>query len=326
MLKLVNVNKTYNKIFRRSGLSGIFKDIFYPDNNLIHALKDINIKIGKGEKIGIVGKNGSGKSTLIKLLCSVIRPTSGEILYNNKSLYSDLNNYKQSIGVMFGQRTQLSWELAFQESLELLSEIYKIPKIQAKQRIDYLAEFLDLKELLKTSIREMSLGQRIRCDIATIFLHKPQIIFLDEPTIGIDLEFKETIHKFINEICSNENATLLVTSHDTADIINLTQRLIILDSGTVITDVPTNEFVTKYQSRKKICLHFSSKIDRWLKKEFETKIEILSQENRSVEFLIDKKTTTSDILNMLFNPSDLYDIKISVEDMSQILLEFYKNI
>ena len=224
MIELKNINKTYKTQERRFGLLGIVKDMFKPDYSEVKALTDISFKIENNENVAIVGKNGSGKSTLIKIISGILRPTSGEILFNHKNIYENQKEYKRNIGVIFGQRSQLYQNMIFRESLELFRLIYKIEKNEANKRLNTLIDLFKLENLLKKPIREMSLGQKMKCEIALVLFHNPKILLLDEPTIGLDLEVKEQFYNLIKTYKQSNDIILILISHNSDDIINLSER------------------------------------------------------------------------------------------------------
>ena len=205
IVKLKNVTKQYRIIEKREGLKGNMIDLFSPKKKNITAVKNISFSIREGEILGYIGENGAGKSTTIKMLCGVLKRDSGEIWVNGKDIHQyEKRDYKH-LGVVFGQKSQLWWDLAVFESLNLLAEIYDVSSNTLKQRLDILKDFLGLESLLHKPVRKLSLGQRVLCDFAAIFIYKPKLIILDEPTIGIDVSIKQKIRKFIkylNEDCS----------------------------------------------------------------------------------------------------------------------------
>ena len=200
LLDLKNISKSFYTINRKPGIKGIFSDILFSNQYIIKALEDINFSISIEDRIGLIGKNGSGKSTLIKILSSVLKPTTGYIYFNNSEISKIKNHFKKQIGVFWGQRFQLSNELALQESFELLRFIYGIEKNKYRERIQFLLNTFKIEKYLKRPVRELSLGQRIICEISAIFIHSPKIIFLDEPTIGLDLEIKELFYNSLLDL------------------------------------------------------------------------------------------------------------------------------
>ena len=324
MIELKNIYKDYNIIERKRGLKGIFKDIFSPNYKIINAIDNINLTILNNERIGIVGKNGSGKSTLIKILTGTLQPSRGEVLYNHKNINSISKNYKSIIGTFWGQRFQLSNDLALQESFEFLRFVYKVDRQKFETRLNYLVERFDLKEFLRIPLRELSLGQRVICEIAAIFLHSPKIIFLDEPTIGLDLEIKENFYDTIQDVCSNENIILILASHTVRDIEKLAKRIIVMSNGKNIVDYPINDFLKNFIENKKITIIFKSQPQKWFKDSLRNSVQLLSEGKNLVDFLVPVTTSWEEILSLIEDSSNIYDIKIAEEDFDDILLNIYK--
>ncbi|MGI0518399.1 ATP-binding cassette domain-containing protein [Treponema denticola] len=325
MIELKNINKTYKTQERRFGLLGIVKDMFKPDYSEVKALTDISFKVGNNENIAIVGKNGSGKSTLIKIISGILRPTSGEILFNHKNIYENQKEYKRNIGVIFGQRSQLYQNMIFRESLELFRLIYKIEKNEATKRLNTLIDLFKLENLLKKPIREMSLGQKMKCEIALVLFHNPKILLLDEPTIGLDLEVKEQFYNLIKTYKQSNDIILILISHNSDDIINLSERLLVLNNGKLQEDIKTHEFIESYNKSKIVTLLYKKHID--LTEKLQSNFNIIDKDlqKNSISFEVDKQITMEEIFNSLDDKENIYDIKIENEDFSKILLNYYKD-
>lgn len=325
MIELKNINKTYKTQERRFGLLGIVKDMFKPDYSEVKALTDISFKIENNENVAIVGKNGSGKSTLIKIISGILRPTSGEILFNHKNIYENQKEYKRNVGVIFGQRTQLYQNMIFRESLELFRLIYKIEKNEANKRLNTLIDLFKLENLLKKPIREMSLGQKMKCEIALVLFHNPKILLLDEPTIGLDLEVKEQFYNLIKTYKQSNDIILILISHNSDDIINLSERLLVLNNGKLQEDIRTHEFIESYNKSKIVTLLYKKHIN--LTEKLQSNFNVIDKDlqKNSISFEVDKKITMEEIFNSLDDKENIYDIKIENEDFSKILLNYYKD-
>ncbi|UTY34387.1 ABC transporter ATP-binding protein [Treponema putidum] len=325
MIELKNIDKTYKTQERRFGLLGIVKDMFKPDYSEVKALTDISFKIENNENVAIVGKNGSGKSTLIKIISGILRPTSGEILFNHKNIYENQKEYKRNIGVIFGQRSQLYQNMIFRESLELFRLIYKIEKNEANKRLNTLIDLFKLENLLKKPIREMSLGQKMKCEIALVLFHNPKILLLDEPTIGLDLEVKEQFYNLIKTYKQSNDIILILISHNSDDIINLSERLLVLNNGKLQEDIRTHEFIESYNKSKIVTLLYKKHID--LTEKLQSNFNIIDKDlqKNSISFEVDKQITMEEIFNSLDDKENIYDIKIENEDFSKILLNYYKD-
>lgn len=325
MIELKNINKTYKTQERRFGLLGIIKDMFKPDYSEVKALTDISFKIENNENVAIVGKNGSGKSTLIKIISGILRPTSGKVFFNKKNIYKNQKEYKRNIGVIFGQRSQLYQNMIFRESLELFRLIYKIEKDEANKRLNTLIDLFKLENLLKKPIREMSLGQKMKCEIALVLFHNPKILLLDEPTIGLDLEVKEQFYNLIKTYKQSNDIILILISHNSDDIINLSERLLVLNNGKLQEDIRTHEFIESYNKSKIVTLLYKKHIN--LTEKLQSNFNIIDKDlqKNSISFEVDKQITMEEIFNSLDDKENIYDIKIENEDFSKILLNYYKD-
>ena len=240
------LSKSFRRPVKASGLAGSLKHLFKPHYELKLAVDRASFSIDNGESVAYVGPNGAGKSTTIKLLTGIIVPTSGEVRVEGRTPHTDRIANAQRIGVIFGQRTQLWWDLPVQDSLRLLGDVYQVPRTDFQRSLEECIELLDLAPLLHVPARQLSLGQRVRCDVAAALLHSPPILFLDEPTIGLDVAVKARIRAFIKKIQSERKVTLLLTSHDLGDISDLCQRLIMIDQGKIVFDGPINDILQRF--------------------------------------------------------------------------------
>ncbi len=237
-----DVSKHFRILNRREGLGGAFRDLFSRNYKWVKAVDGISFSIDQGELVGFIGPNGAGKSTTIKMLTGVLEPTSGAMTVNGYVPFRQRQRYVQNIGIVFGQRTQLWWDLAVIESFKLLKEVYRIPAATYERNLGIFNDLVNLRELYKIPVRSMSLGQRMLCDIAASFLHDPGVIFLDEPTIGLDVDIRAKVRSIIKGLNTEKKATVLLTSHDVGDIESLARRIILIDKGTILYDGPTEKF------------------------------------------------------------------------------------
>ncbi len=225
------------KIFRRrEGVTGAFRDLFQRDYEILRAVDGIDFKVEEGEMVGYIGANGAGKSTTIKMLTGILVPTAGTVVVNGYVPYKDREVYTRGIGVVFGQRSQLWWDIAVIESFKLLRRIYNVSKEEFDRRLQKFDDILELSSLLHLPVRKLSLGQRMRCDLAAALLHNPAIVFLDEPTIGLDVLAKARIRDFLKEINNVYKTTIILTTHDLGDIEALCPRVAIIDHGKMLYD------------------------------------------------------------------------------------------
>ena len=231
-----DVVKEFKVLNRHEGLKGSLRDLFSRDYKTVTAVDHISINIKPGEIVGYLGPNGAGKSTTIKMMSGVLEPTSGEILVNGVVPYKNRTRNAENIGVVFGQRSQLWWSLPLIESFKLLKEIYMIPTADYDRMLELYRELADIEQLLHKPVRQMSLGQRTLSDILAAFLHNPKIVFLDEPTIGLDVSMKAKIRELIKGLNKEKNTTVILTTHDMGDVDALCQRIIIIDHGSMIYD------------------------------------------------------------------------------------------
>ncbi|MDD5719772.1 MAG: ATP-binding cassette domain-containing protein [Candidatus Krumholzibacteria bacterium] len=236
LITVDRLTKDYRLTQRREGVLGGLVDLVRPRKRVLRAVDAVSFTIAAGEMVGYIGANGAGKSTTIKMLTGILTPTAGEVRVGGLIPYRQRQSYTRHVGVVFGQRTQLWWDLAVVESLRLLQKIYEVPEADYRQRLDFFNELLGLQEFLHQPVRKLSLGQRMRCDLAAALLHAPRLLFLDEPTIGLDVVAKENVRAFLREARDQLNVTVILTTHDLRDIEQLCRRVIIIDHGKVLYD------------------------------------------------------------------------------------------
>ncbi len=246
MIYVENLRKEFKKTVKEPGLLGSFKSLFHPKSEKIVAVDDIGFEVPEGEILGFIGPNGAGKSTVIKMLTGILTPTSGKCTINGKNPTVDRKSYVKEIGVVFGQRTQLWWDLPLRETYGVLKEIYEVPEERYHKRMAFLNEVLDLESFITSPVRTLSLGQRMRADIAASLLHSPKVLFLDEPTIGLDVVVKDNIRNAIDYINKTEKTTVILTTHDLADIETLSKRIVMIDKGQNVFDGTVSELKSKY--------------------------------------------------------------------------------
>ncbi len=237
MIELKNISKTYVVRKRGSGVKDTIQAFFKPEHTKIRALRDISFTIDTGEIVGYIGPNGAGKSTTIKIMCGILTPDENEqstCIIDGYVPWKQRVSYVRQIGVVFGQRSQLWWDVPVMDSFELLKDIYKIPDTDYQKTKSMLIELLHLQEIVKTPVRQLSLGQRMRCEFAASLLHSPSILFLDEPTIGLDAISKIAVRQFIKQINQEKKVTVILTTHDMHDIEVLTNRIILIGQGTLL--------------------------------------------------------------------------------------------
>lgn len=236
MITMEHVSKTYRIARTNAGLKEACKALFCREYETVHALDDVNFTIADGEMVGYIGPNGAGKSSTIKILSGILTPDSGKVLVDGRVPYRNRIDHVREIGVVFGQRSQLWWDVPVIDSFSLLKDIYDIPAATYKQSLEELTELLDLSQLLRSPVRQLSLGQRMRCEIAASLLHRPRILFLDEPTIGLDAVSKLAVRDFIKRQNKEHGTTVILTTHDMQDIEALAGRIILIGKGKILMD------------------------------------------------------------------------------------------
>lgn len=236
IIEMKHIGKEFKVLNRREGLKGSIQDLFSKNYRIVKAVDDISISIMPGEIVGYLGKNGAGKSTTIKIMTGVLEPSQGEILVNGKIPYKNTTENAQNIGVVFGQRSQLWWALPVIESFKILKEIYQISDEEYKKNMECYKSLVGVDDILHKTVRQMSLGQRTLCDILAAFLHNPSVVFLDEPTIGLDVSMKSKIRKLIKDLNQEKKTTVILTTHDMGDVNALCKRIVIIDKGKMIYD------------------------------------------------------------------------------------------
>ena len=231
-----DLRKDFTVYSSRKGLKGAFRDLFTRNYKVVPAVNNISFSVKQGEMVGYIGENGAGKSTTIKMLTGILTPTIGQVIVNGMNPHKEREKFVQTIGVVFGQRSQLWWDIAVQESFRLLKKVYKVSDEQYNEHMGHVIKTLDIEPLLDKPVRKLSLGQRMRCELAAALIHNPPLLFLDEPTIGLDVLVKLKIREFLKEINQKYNTTILLTTHDLTDIEALCERVIMLDEGKIIYD------------------------------------------------------------------------------------------
>lgn len=236
MITMKNISKTYKTAKRNAGFGEAVRSFFHREYETTTALDNVSFTIDDGETVGYIGPNGAGKSTTIKILSGILTPDSGECLVDGRTPWKNRIEHVSRIGVVFGQRSQLWWDVPVIDSFELLKDIYSIPSEVYSRNRDELTELLELGEILRTPTRQLSLGQRMRCEIAASLLHSPDILFLDEPTIGLDAVSKIAVRDFIVRLNSERKTTVILTTHDMQDIEAITKRIILIGKGKILLD------------------------------------------------------------------------------------------
>ena len=262
MVEVKGLTKIYRTYQREEGLSSAFKSLFFRKYEKKLAVDRINFSIKPGEVIGFIGPNGAGKSTVIKMMTGILRQTAGKLTVMGFDPFEDRQEYVQNIGVVFGQKSQLWWDIPPADTFQLLKRIYKIPEAEFKERLEYMIEMLDIERIAKTPVRNLSLGERMRCEILVSLLHNPKVVFLDEPTIGLDVVAKDKIREFIKLVNKRYGTTFIITTHDMDDIEELCKRVVIIDKGVIMYDGLLSRIKEKYVDSKQIEVVFETKTSK----------------------------------------------------------------
>ncbi len=256
MIDVNNLSKDYLLKKKAPGLSGALKGLLKTNYEVIHAVDNLSFHIDEGEIVGFIGPNGAGKSTTIKMMSGILTPTSGSVHIGGEDITKHRKEVVRNIGVVFGQRSQLNWDLRLGESFELLKHIYQIEQSDFVNTIDVMDDILGIKELLDKPVRQMSLGQRVKGDLVASMLHSPKVLFLDEPTIGLDVSSKFALRTFIKEINKIKKTTVILTTHDLGDIQELCERLIIINHGVMMEDGNLSQIVDRIAPYKTLVVEY----------------------------------------------------------------------
>ena len=260
-LKVENLAKSYTRRIHKPGLLGSIQGLFSSESEQVPAVRGVSFTIGRGERVGLIGENGAGKSTTLKMLTGIIVPTGGKLEVLGLLPWKQRRELALNIGVVFGQRPQLLWDIPVRETFRLLKTMYRIPEDVYQVTYSQAVKRLGLEPLLATPVRQLSLGQRMRCDLAAALLHAPAIAFLDEPTIGLDLSVKEQVREFIADMQERFGTTLLITTHDLKDITETCDRLLVLDKGSLLFDGSLGDFEAKFASDRRIVIEVHKPVE-----------------------------------------------------------------
>ncbi|MGO2200033.1 MAG: ABC transporter ATP-binding protein [Pseudolactococcus laudensis] len=326
MIIVKHLDKTFKKTVKQPGLKAGFKSLFKPQIETFEAVKDLNFEISKGEIFGFIGANGAGKSTTIKMLTGILTPTSGTCLINGKNPQKNRTAYVKDIGVVFGQRTQLWWDLALQETYSVLKEIYDISDSEFHKRMAFLNEVLDLNAFIKDPVRTLSLGQRIRADIAASLLHNPQVLFLDEPTIGLDVAVKDNIRKAIKQINQEEQTTILLTTHDLNDIELLCDRIFMIDRGQEIFDGSVSQLKQRFGKMHEVRFEMTQQleVEQLDYHQHFSDLEVI-KDGLQVTIQFDAtKVAIPDLVKFTLSQANVKDIAVKDADIEEIIRRFFR--
>ncbi len=322
-INVSHITKTFKVVKKQSGFKATLKNFIKREYKYIDAIKDISFNIEEGSIVGYIGQNGAGKSTTIKILSGILIPDSGSVTIDGLTPWKERKEYVSKIGVVFGQRSQLWWDIPADDTFNLLKDIYKIDETKFEEKKNYLVKLLNIEDIIHVPVRQLSLGQRMRCEIAASLLHEPKILFLDEPTIGLDALSKKIVRDFIKKINKEQKVTVILTTHDMSDIEALAKRIIMIGKGEVIYDGTLKDLKQKYDHHKHISVTTKSKLNKLRKKGIITQEKTLD----GYKFTIDsKELEISNFLNYLSTKVDIKDLEIDNESLDNIIINLYQNI
>lgn len=321
VIKAEGLNKSFQKYSREKGLWSAFKSIFKRDYRIIHAVKDVSLTVKKGEVLGYLGPNGAGKSTVIKMLTGILYPDSGKAECLGYTPWLEREKYVKNIGAVFGQKSTLWLELPPIDTFELNKTIYQVPEDDFRQRLEELTELLGVKDISSTPTRKLSFGERMRCEFINSLLHDPEIIFLDEPTVGVDVVAKERIRGFIKKLNKERGVTVVLTTHDVRDVEELCNRIIIIDKGEHIYEGSVNKLKKDYITHKELIVEFEDEPGKLSI----PNCEVVSQEGVKVLLKASiRKTSVGTVVQRLMKEYKVIDIDINEESVESIIRKIYQ--
>lgn len=328
VIELKNVCKEFVSTKHYPGFKGAVKGLFTKEKVKKTAVDDISFAIKKGEIVGYIGSNGAGKSTTIKMMSGILVPTSGSCLVNGMEPYKNRKQNAKNIGVVFGQRTQLWWDLPLSETYTVLKEIYEVDNRDFKERMEFFNQVLGLREFIHSTVRTLSLGQRMRADLAAALLHNPKVLYLDEPTIGLDVVVKDKIRQAIREINEKYSTTVILTTHDLNDIEELCQRIIIIDAGKKIYDSTLNRLKKDYGYSCSIDFEWKERPDASQTDKLESmggKLELTRKEKGAQVRFSKKDFTVAEVIAKVMEIIEVKDVQIKETELTDIVKRIYQS-
>ena len=320
MIQVQHLNKSFKVAKRQSGFRNATKALFHREVSTIPALQDISFTIQEGEMVGYIGPNGAGKSTTIKIMCGVLTPDDGTCLINGRVPWKERIDHVRDIGVVFGQRSQLCWDVPVIDSFELIRDIYRVDPQVYRQNLEELVTLLDLSETLKTPARSLSLGQRMRCEIAASLLHDPKILFLDEPTIGLDAVSKIAVRQFIKKRNQEKGTTVILTTHDMQDIEALTERILLIGKGQILLDGQLPELKQRFSDAKTLQIDYLG-----IAPTLPAGVTVTQAEIGRLELTIDpNQLTVPQAITQLSQQVEITDLSVSSITAEEMVAKLYK--
>lgn len=321
LIEVRDVSKTFRVSKRGKGIPGMVANLFVPRYEKRHAVKNVSFEIEEGEMVGFIGPNGAGKSTTIKMLSGILYPDGGSLQVAGYIPYRQRREYVSKIGVVFGQKSQLQWDLPVIDSFELLKAIYRIPEEVYRRNLDRYTEMLNMGGFLNQPVRQLSLGQRMRADIVAALLHSPRIVFFDEPTIGVDVVGKEVIRSFLRELNKRDRLTMIFTTHDMQDIEKTCRRLLIIDDGSKVYDGSLEGIKVKYGTTRQLDVEFSHSIE--VRPIDHVRIQELDAYKKRFYFE-NTKIELQELMNHLLSEYPVRDLNITEPAIEGIIRKIYQ--
>ena len=320
-IEVKNISKEFKVNKRSAGIPGMIANMFSPKFEIKKAVNDLSFTIEKGEMVGFIGPNGAGKSSTIKMLSGILCPDKGSITVGGFVPYKQRKSYVGNIGVVFGQKSQLQWDLPVIDSFELLRAIYRISEEKYKRNLERFTEMLDMKSFINQPVRQLSLGQRMRSDIVASLLHSPEIVFFDEPTIGVDIIGKETIRSFIKELNEQDKVTMIFTTHDMQDIEQTCNRIIIIDKGSLMYDGSLQEIRNKYGTSRRLIAEFNEETAVAPIKN----VIIEDLKDRKASFTFDNNIVdVNKLMHEVLEKYSVHDVTVAEPEIESIIQKMYK--
>ncbi|MCM1988939.1 ABC transporter ATP-binding protein [Oceanirhabdus seepicola] len=321
IISVKGINKTFKVTSRsKAGLASSIKSVFKTKYKYVEALKDIDFEVKKGEIRGLIGSNGAGKSTLIKTMTGILYPTSGEVNVMGYTPWIDREKYVKNIGALFGQKTQLWWDLPAIDAFSLSKKLYNIPENIFKRNIDFFIEILNIREVVTKPVRQLSLGERMKCEFVNALIHEPELVFLDEPTIGLDIISKDAIRKFIKDVNKEKGTTFILTTHDISDIEDLCSNVTIINKGEKVYDDSFDNLKNYYENKRVIKAQLFEVPDP--KKLDLFTVKSLKDLSLEVEVDLNKKNLKEQLYKVLDSFS-IHDINISNINIEEVIKQIY---
>jgi ABC-type uncharacterized transport system ATPase subunit len=326
IIEIKNITKEFKVLNRREGLKGSLKDLFSRDYKIVRAVDNISMSIKQGEIVGYLGPNGAGKSTTIKMMTGILEPTSGEILVGGNVPYQNRTKNAQEIGVVFGQRSQLWWALPLIESFKILKDIYGVSDEDYNDMLTLYKSLVDIEPLLHKPVRQMSLGQRTLSDILAAFLHNPKIVFLDEPTIGLDVSMKAKIRTLIHALNKEKNTTVILTTHDMGDVDALCQRIVIIDKGKMLYDNDIEHLKNFFGSYRTLKIRIDGDLKQQAEKiQHELSRFSVSADDEWISILVDEeKSKVMEVLSQLQQSYEIRDMQLEEISTEEVIKKIYE--